>query len=269
MAGPIGQRFSVLRAILAELGSEWKEVFPLDPSVFTPDSIRSEAAARQVALDIIGEILHRQKRVDHREHVKMLDFLSDIGFEVVHLNTGEGDVASRSVSIERKEDDLISSLFDDRRLRQLSAMREQAEFSFLIITKSYEQVRRDAQKRGLNTRTLLGYIASLCAVGYPPLFIADKREAATLMTRIVDKIEDDVPRTYVPRPKAPEANEYRDSIIQALPGVGLKTRRLLVEEFGSLACICNASVEDLEGVAGIGAATAERIFEILHAGGDD
>jgi ERCC4-type nuclease len=263
--GPIGQRFSLLRAILKELGA-WDEVFPMRADLFTPEYVKTPEAAQQVALDIIGEMLHRQKRVDHREHIKMLDLLSDLGFEVVHLNTGEGDVASRRVSIERKEDDLISSLFDDRRLRQLGAMREEAEFSFLIVTKSFEQVRRDAQKRGLSVRTLIGYVASLCAVGYPPLFIANKKEAATLMSRIVNKIEDDVPRIYVPRPKAPHASEYRDAIIQALPGIGLKTRRLLVEEFKTLAGLCTASPEDIAGVNGIGQATAERVFEILHVG---
>lgn len=263
-AGPIGQRFSLLRAILKEIG-EWDEVFPMRADLFTPEYVKTPEAAQQVALDIIGEMLHRQKRVDHREHIKMLDFLSDLGFEVVHLNTGEGDVASRRVSIERKEDDLISSLFDDRRLRQLGAMREEAEHSFLIVTKSFEMVRRDAQRRGLSVRTLIGYIASLCAVGYPPLFIANKKEAATLMSRIVNKIEDDVPRIYVPRPKAPDASEYRNAIIEALPGIGLKTRRLLVEEFGSLAGLCSASPEDIAGVKGIGQATADRVFEILHS----
>ena len=263
-AGPIGQRFSLLRAILKEIG-EWDEVFPMRADLFTPEYVKTPEAAQQVALDIIGEMLHRQKRVDHREHIKMLDFLSDLGFEVVHLNTGEGDVASRRVSIERKEDDLISSLFDDRRLRQLGAMREEAEHSFLIVTKSFEMVRRDAQRRGLSVRTLIGYIASLCAVGYPPLFIANKKEEATLMSRIVNKIEDDVPRIYVPRPKAPDASEYRNAIIEALPGIGLKTRRLLVEEFGSLAGLCSASPEDIAGVKGIGQATADRVFEILHS----
>ena len=263
-SGPIGQRFSLLRAILKEIG-EWDEVFPMRADLFTPEYVKTPEAAQQVALDIIGEMLHRQKRVDHREHIKMLDFLSDLGFEVVHLNTGEGDVASRRVSIERKEDDLISSLFDDRRLRQLGAMREEAEHSFLIVTKSFEMVRRDAQRRGLSVRTLIGYIASLCAVGYPPLFIANKKEAATLMSRIVNKIEDDVPRIYVPRPKAPEAGEYRNAIIEALPGIGRKTRRLLVEEFESLAGLCTASPEDIAGVKGIGQTTADRVFEILHS----
>jgi len=263
--GPLGQRFSLLRAILEELEGGWDEVFPVRADLFTPEYIKTKEAAQQVALDIIGEMLHRQKRVDHREHIKMLDYLSDLGFEVVHLHTGEGDVASRRVSIERKEDDLISSLFDDRRLRQLGAMREEAEHSFLIVTKSFEMVRRDAQKRGLSVRTLIGYIASLCAVGYPPLFIANKTEAATLMSRIVNKIEDDVPRVYVPRPKAPEPQEYRNAIIEALPGIGLKTRRLLVEEFGSLAGLCSASPEDIAGVKGIGQATADRVHEILHS----
>jgi ERCC4-type nuclease len=262
--GTLGQRFSLLRAILDEIG-DWEEVFPMRADLFTPEYIKTKDAAQQVALDIIGEMLHRGKKVDHREHVKMLDFLSDLGFEVVHLPTGKGDMSSRRVSIERKEDDLISSLFDDRRLRQLGAMREEAEFSFLIVTKSFEMVKRDAQRRSLSPRTLLGYIASLCAVGYPPLFIANKKDAASLISRIVNKIEDDVPRIYVPRPKAPDVREYRNAIVESLPGIGLKTRRLLVEEFGTLAGLCSAAPEDIASIKGIGLETAQRIHDILHA----
>ena len=47
-----------------------------------------------------------------------------------------------TISIERKEDDFMDSLFDDRWLRQLGAMREEAEYSYLVVTKSYEAIKR-------------------------------------------------------------------------------------------------------------------------------
>ena len=82
----------------------------------TAERVDSEAIP-VVKERIIQEMLGRHRRVDHREHYTMLSYLGDLGFEVVHLDTGQGDVATRRVSIERKEDDLTPRLLDDRRLR--------------------------------------------------------------------------------------------------------------------------------------------------------
>ncbi len=261
--GNLSQRLGLLRAIMAELGIEWSDI---GLNTLSGKNLVSRAGAEQIGTAIVGELLARQRKVDHREHWLIRSYLAELGFEISHLHTGQGDVASRKVSIERKEDDLLPSLFDGRRLRQLGAMREEAEFSFVIITKSWEDIKRDAAEKNMSTRTLLGYIASLCAVGYPPIFMPDHYDAANLMHRIVEKIEDDVPRLYVPRPKSPKPKEYRDALVEALPKVGLKTRKKLIEKFGSLSGLCNASIEELKEIEGIGSATAEKIYAVLHEG---
>ena len=261
--GNLSQRLGVLRAILTELEIEWSDI---GLNTLTGTQLLSRSGAEQIGTSIVGELLNRQRRVDHREHWLIRSYLAELGFEISHLHTGEGDVSSSRVSIERKEDDLLPSLFDGRRLSQLGAMREEAEFSFVIITKSWDEIKQDAADKGMSTRTLLGYIASLCSVGYPPIFMPDHYDAANLMHRIVEKIEDDIPRLYVPRPKRPKPKEYRDALLEALPKVGLKTRRKLVEAFGNIATIASASVEDLKAVEGIGEATAQRIYDVFHEG---
>jgi len=217
--------------------------------------------------NILEEMISRHKRVDHREHWTMISYLSELGFEVVQLPTGEGDIASNRVKIERKEDDLLPSLFDDRRLRQLGAMREEAEFSYLVVTKSYEQIRNGARERGVSDKILLGFIASLCATGYPPIFIGDRHDASNLIHRIIEKIEDDRPRLYVARPKSPDPIEYRNVIVEALPKIGSKIRRRITNVFPSIHDLANASIEDLTEIEGVGEATAKRIHEIMRGGG--
>tara|TARA_R110002050_G_scaffold7274_2_gene28431 strand:+ start:36150 stop:36977 length:828 start_codon:yes stop_codon:yes gene_type:complete len=247
----LGQLLGFLKFLTAE---------PVDEGVGVN---RHDELISRVKNMIIEEMLSRQMRVDHREHHIMLSYLSDLGFEVVHLNTGDGDVASTRVSIERKEDDLVPSLFDDRRLRQLGAMREEAEFSYLIVTKSYEEVKLGLRDRQVSERLLVSFIASLCAVGYPPIFIADKYDASLLMKKIVDKLEDDKPRIYVPKPKAPTPIEYRNAIIESLPKVGGKTRRKITKVFPSIGALSQASIEDLMKIEGIGKSTAEKIVKVL------
>lgn len=218
-----------------------------------------------VAESILTEMLGRHRRIDHREHPLMVGYFSTLGFEVAHLKTGDGDMKGGTTSVERKEDDFMDSLFDDRWLRQLGAMREEAEHSFLVVTKSYEDIKEEVAKRGVSEQVLTGFVAALCAVGYTPLFVPDKWDSAVIVRKIMDKIDDDTTRLYVPRPRSPKAQEYRNAIIEAMPKVGIKTRRKIVEAFPSLALLCTATVEDLVAIEGIGQKTAERIHEILHA----
>lgn len=217
-----------------------------------------------VGESILNELLSRHRRIDHREHPLMVAYFSQLGFEVVHLKTGEGDLSGKSVSVERKEDDFMDSLFDDRRLRQLGAMREEAEYSYLFVTKSYDEIKEEVSERGVSEQVLTGFIASLCAVGYPPVFISDKYDMAIIVRKVMDKIDDDTSRLYVPRPKSPKPQEYRNAIIEALPKIGRKTRRLLVEAYPSLVQLSQATVKELTEIDGIGKKTAERIFEIFN-----
>lgn len=219
----------------------------------------------EVSTAILTEMLGRHRRIDHREHPLMIGYFSTLGFEVAHLKTGDGDMKGGTTSIERKEDDFMDSLFDDRWLRQLGAMREEAEYSYLVVTKSYDNIKREVEERGVSEQVLTGFVAALCAVGYPPVFIEDKWDAAVVMRKIMDKIDDDTTRLYVPRPRSPKPQEYRNALIEAMPKVGIKTRRKIVQAFPSMADLCGATVEQLVEIEGIGQKTAERIHEILHA----
>tara|TARA_R110000803_G_scaffold107958_7_gene176189 strand:- start:764 stop:1633 length:870 start_codon:yes stop_codon:yes gene_type:complete len=261
--GTKAERFSLIRSILENIGETVESLS--DDIEFNINEMNLPTARNIAILSVVDE-LNRMKRIDHREHWLMRQYMADLGFEIVHLNTGEGDVASNKVSIERKDDDLLPSLFDQRRLRQLSAMREEAEHSFVVVTKSWDEIKTQAAQKGMSIRTLIGYMASLCAVGYPPVFMDDKYDAALLMERIVDKIEDDHHRLFVARPKKSHPDNYRNALIEGLPKIGQKTRRHLVEKFGSLAGLANATIEDLMSVDGIGKATAERIHSVFHTG---
>ena len=76
-------------------------------------------------------------------------------------------------------------------------------------------------------------------------------------------LEDDKPRIYVPKPKAPTPIEYRNAIVESLPKVGGKTRRKLLKVFPSISALSEASIEDLMAIDGVGKSTAEKIVKIL------
>jgi len=220
---------------------------------------------RKVEVMILNQMLAQGRRVDHREHQDMIAYLGQVGFEIAHLKTGEGDFQTTKVSIERKESDFMPSLFDDRRLTQLGSMREEAEYSFLVISKSYDEVKLEVMERGISENILHGYIGSLCAVGYPPLFISNKYDLAQIVNRIVSKIENDTHGLYVPRPRKAKPSDYRNAMLEALPSVGPKTRRKLTERFPTISALADASVEEIQEIEGIGEKTAIRIHDVMHS----
>ena len=213
---------------------------------------------------IVELMLERELKVDHREYWLMLDYIQEVGFEVTHLDTGSGDYSSKRVSIERKASDLVGSVWDDRLYRQLSMMTEMSEHSFVIITRDYKKLKRDLNKRGVNQQVLLGFIASMCAMGYPPLFIPDEYDASALIAKLIHKLEDDQNRLYSPRPKKPTPEAYRNAILESLPGVGYKLRKRMLKLFPTIEALCSASITDIQEVDGIGAKMAERIYSALH-----
>jgi len=262
--GNKAERLSLVRSFLEQRELDVQDIELNISKLREPEDLDMDLI-RDLAVNTLVDELNQMKRIDHREHWMMRQYLAQLGFEIVHLNTGEGDMASKKVSVERKEDDLLPSLFDQRRLRQLSAMREEAEFSYLIITKSWDEIKIDATKKGMSIRTLLGYIASLCAVGYPPIFMPDKYEASDLINRIVEKIEDDNHRLFVARPSKAKPQDYRNALIEGLPKVGAQTRRRLVAKFGTLSALAIATKKDLMEVEGIGEVMATRIYNVFRA----
>lgn len=216
-------------------------------------------------LKAIGQYhLDHPMRVDHREHWTMVEWARELGWEVSHLETGSGDYRSERVAFERKEGDFSPSVYDRRLARQLTAMREAAEFSFLVITRSWEDVKEDLAKRGVSEEVLIGIVASCCVSGYPPLFIPNGFDATRLMQRIALKADDDRHRLYVPRPSKPEPKGYAVAMIEALPGVGKVMAKKLLKHFGSVRMLTDASEEDLMQVAGIGSTLSQRILEVLN-----
>ena len=61
----------------------------------------------------------------------------------------------------------------------------------------------------------------------------------------------------------------RESILDALPGVGPTRKRALIRHFGSTERLLAASREELEGVPGVPARTGRSIYAALHKAGGE
>jgi len=104
------------------------------------------------------------------------------------------------------------------------------------------------------TRELL-FGESICSVGVKP-----GGELFHLLTRM----QDEVHRFAITFHRQQRSKRQTASELDAIPGVGEKTKTLLIKKFGSVKRVKMASKEDLQSL--LGAVKGERLYENLHPG---
>ncbi|NND55120.1 MAG: excinuclease ABC subunit UvrC [Gammaproteobacteria bacterium] len=83
---------------------------------------------------------------------------------------------------------------------------------------------------------------------------------------LIQQIRDEAHRFAITAMRQRRGKQRRQSALEGIPGVGPKKRRELLRHFGGLQELRNASVGDLEQVAGISTKLAEQIYARFHAG---
>jgi excinuclease ABC subunit C len=91
------------------------------------------------------------------------------------------------------------------------------------------------------------------------------RDSAGL--QLLQRIRDEAHRFALGFHRQRRDARARESIFDALPGVGPARRRALIRHFGSAERFLGATQEELEGVPGIPAKTARAIYAQLHKAG--
>jgi len=200
------------------------------------------------------KILEKKKIIiDHQEKNSLLiSELIDLGFEIEFTRLKVADYLVKGVAIERKTiSDFVGSIKNKRLLRQLEEL-QQYEKKLLIIEGIYEQeLYTDSQEiEGMHANAIRGFLLSvLLNFNVPIIFTKDYADTAKFMDVLSRKKKTQDIGLNVNK-KTLDSNERSQFILEGFPGVGPKTAKKLLIEFGNIKKIMNASEEELEKILG-------------------
>lgn len=119
---------------------------------------------------------------------------------------------------------------------------------------------------GVNDFTLVGIAKRLEEIWVPgeeyPIIVPRSSPALYL----VQNLRDEAHRFAITFHRQQRSARMRRSKLDDIPGLGPKRRKQLVKEFGSVARVKAASVEDIAGLPGFGPKLAQLIHDALNAG---
>jgi len=184
-----------------------------------------------------------------------------MGLEVETFVLPVGDYETNECLFERKEvKDLASSIKDGRLFSQLYRMSRAKKIPFLLIHGDLFDVRPQMRKPVLHA------VASAVVRYKVSVVWVDKlQKALYLMVQIATKIHEGkygVP--HVIKKRVVHRDERVVALSKAL-GIPVRVAENLLEMFGSIAGVCQASEKDLMLVSGIGEIRAKRIYSLLHS----
>jgi Fanconi anemia group M protein len=187
--------------------------------------------------------------------------LADLGVQPHLTSLSVGDyVLSGRVAIELKTiPDFVDSILDGRLLEQLRGLRQYE--APLLILQGQEDI---FSVRNVHPNAIRGMLGAI-TTGYriPILWTKNAKDTAALIAVLVRREQDEEKRApHEAKPKT--ERELQEHIVASLPGIGMTLAKPLLEHFGSVAAVFNATREDLTKVALIGPKKADAIRSLIE-----
>lgn len=201
--------------------------------------------------------------VDSREGnsnvIRDLDLI-DVDVKIKAMTVADYQV-SDDVAIERKTaKDFVDSIVDKRLFKQARMMMEEFKKPILILEGD------DFYSGFINPNAIRGSIASIALdFGISIIPTRGPEDTAAMIKRIASREQKgERPNIQLRTEKKPvNLWEQQLFIIESLPNIGPVSAKKLLEHFGTVSNVLNASEDELQEVEGIGKKTAENIRKVL------
>ncbi len=204
--------------------------------------------------------------VDTREKSKIINNLLNAKIPIQIESLDIGDYIIGRYIIERKTlEDFARSIYDGRlfnQLRNMASLKDMKYRPLLLIEGKYS----DMVKLG-NIRSFFGAIIStLFDLDIPIIYTSTEDETSIVLELLYKKIYNRGEKSQKIRleKKPKDIIEIQKFVLSGIPGIDTKLASRLLDKFGSLRNIANASVSQLMSVRGIGPELALRIYKIFN-----
>ncbi|MEM4266853.1 MAG: DEAD/DEAH box helicase, partial [Candidatus Nanoarchaeia archaeon] len=203
--------------------------------------------------------------VDSREKSSnVVKELVNLGVDVSMQNLPVGDyVISDRIGIELKtKEDFVNSLIDKRLLAQIKELRNNFESPLLII-EGEEDI---YAIRKVHPNAIRGMLSSI-AIDYnvPIIYTKNPKDTAEFIHTIARREQEGKEKEFPLRleRKPLTTKEQQEYIVESLPGVGPSLAKSLLNKFGSVSNVFNASKDELQEVNNLGPKKADDIRRVV------
>ena len=202
---------------------------------------------------------------DSREgNSKVIRYLSQMEMDVKIQSMAVGDYqVSDEVAIERKTaKDFVSSMIDKRLFKQARELSEEFKRPLMILEGD------DLYSGMVNPNAIRGTIASIALdFGISIIPTRDAQDTTAMIKRIAIREQSgEKTNIQIRTDKKPVSLwEQQIFIVESLPSIGPVNAKNLLEHFGSVSQVFNASESELMEVEGIGKITAQSIRKVIDS----
>jgi len=201
--------------------------------------------------------------IDSNEPEDIPEMLRELGVEFEIKKIAPGDYVLGPVGIERKSlTDFFSSMVKKRLFEQVKRLRDAYPQPLLVLEGDLAEI-----STYRHPQAILGALLALeTTERVPVLTTADKAQTALLLS-VLWKRQDKAAAEYGLRhkPKGLSLDQRQRFLVEGLPSVGETLARNLLEHFGTVHAVFNASEEELKKVAKIGDVKAAEIVRLVTA----
>ena len=201
--------------------------------------------------------------LDTRESPETKDVLElFLKSEEIMLPVGD-IVVDDTICFEHKTiNDFISSVFDDRLFTQIDAMKDNYPHSYVLVSGTMTELLDTAEMIN-RYNSILSAIASCFARKSPVIFCDTLVNLADVVKVLGEKLTDGKTRS---RPvEKTKMEDKRLQLICSFKGVDATRGTALLEHFGTVGNVLNASSSDLQKVHNIGEVTAKNMRAVLDS----
>lgn len=193
--------------------------------------------------------------------------LAEAGVKIVPITEDEGNVdryvLSKRLVIERRTGGgFLKGIMEKTLFTSAIYMREHFPLCTLVVEGkiNYEYSMMDPQAaRGALSSMMLLY-------GLTVLSTVDAADTVQLILMMARQEQVGIPEiSLIPKRKATSVDDMQRRVIEMLPGCGMVMARDLLQRFGTVSRIANASKADFLSMKGIGANKAQQIHKVLNA----